>query len=77
MNGVELIQLIHRQWPATRVVFMSAYPAEVLAREGLDDLDVVFLAKPFTRDELVAKVGMALRPPKHQGEPSKTGGPSS
>ena len=39
---------------------MSAYPAEVLAREGLKDLRVQFLAKPFTRDELLSAVQRAL-----------------
>jgi DNA-binding response OmpR family regulator len=39
---------------------MSAHPAEVLAQYGLAELSVPFLAKPFTRDELLAKVGQAL-----------------
>ena len=77
VNGVDLARLIREQWPATRVVFMSAYPAEVLVREGLDNLDVVFLAKPFTRDELITKVGDALRLPKRDGEESRTGRPAT
>jgi two-component system cell cycle sensor histidine kinase/response regulator CckA len=77
VNGVDLARLIREQWPATRVIFMSAYPAEVLAREGLDNLDVVFVAKPFTRDELVTKVGAALRFPKRDGEESRTGRPAT
>jgi DNA-binding response OmpR family regulator len=44
---------------------MSAHPAEILARHGLKDLDVQFLAKPFTRAELLTKVKAALR---HHGE---------
>jgi DNA-binding response OmpR family regulator len=39
---------------------MSAHPAEVLVRHGLPSLDAPFLAKPFTRDEVVAKVRQAL-----------------
>jgi DNA-binding response OmpR family regulator len=44
---------------------MSAHPAEILARHGLKDLDVQFLAKPYTRAELLTKVKAALR---HPGE---------
>lgn len=74
MNGVDLVRLIREQWPGTRVLFMSAYPAEVLAREGLDNLDVLFLAKPFTRDELITKVGVSLRAQgKKDGEESRKG----
>jgi hypothetical protein len=40
---------------------MSAHPAQVLAQYGLKDLDVPFLAKPYTRVELVRKVEDALR----------------
>ena len=40
---------------------MSAYPAEILVREGLDHPSVSFLAKPFTRSELMDKVVAALR----------------
>jgi len=61
VNGVDLVRLIQEQWPDVRVVFMSAYPAEVLVREGLEHPNVLFLAKPFTRDELLARVGSALR----------------
>jgi DNA-binding response OmpR family regulator len=39
---------------------MSAHPAEVLIQHGLRNPDVRFLAKPFTHDELLAKVQEAL-----------------
>jgi DNA-binding response OmpR family regulator len=39
---------------------MSGHAAEVLAQHGLAYLDVPFLAKPFTRDEALAKVREAL-----------------
>ncbi|HET8835528.1 MAG TPA: response regulator [Gemmatimonadales bacterium] len=78
MNGVDLARVIREQWPATSVLFMSAFPAEVLVREGLANPNVLFLAKPFTRDELMAKVGQALtQPGKRNGEESKLGRPGS
>jgi DNA-binding response OmpR family regulator len=60
-DGVALTMDILAEWPNQRVLYMSAHPAEVLARHGLKDLDVPFLAKPYTRAELLAKVGAALR----------------
>ena len=42
---------------------MSAHPAEVLMEYGLAKLDAPFLAKPFTRDELLTKVSEALASP--------------
>jgi FixJ family two-component response regulator len=39
---------------------MSAHPAEVLAEHGLQDLDVHFLAKPYTMEELQSKVRQAM-----------------
>jgi two-component system cell cycle sensor histidine kinase/response regulator CckA len=61
VGGVALARLIHEEWPAVRILFMSAYPAEILVREGLDHPNVFFLAKPFTRVELFDKVVTALR----------------
>ena len=60
INGVDLVRMIREQWGHPSILFMSAYPAEVLAREGLKDLRVQFLAKPFTRDELLSAVARAL-----------------
>lgn len=71
VNGVDLVRLVREQWPATRILFMSAFPAEVLVREGLDHPNVLFLAKPFTRDELLAKVAKAMTPVP-QGQVSPT-----
>jgi CheY-like chemotaxis protein len=53
VNGVDLVRMIRDEWEGPAILFMSAYPAEVLAREGLKDLRVQVLAKPFTRTELL------------------------
>jgi two-component system, cell cycle sensor histidine kinase and response regulator CckA len=62
VNGVDLVRLIRERWNEPSILFMSAYPAEILVREGLKDLRVQFLAKPFTRDELLGAVYRALEP---------------
>jgi CheY-like chemotaxis protein len=59
-DGVELAQQILAHRPGQRILFMSAHPAEVLAEHGLKDLDVLFLAKPYTMDELLSKVRQAM-----------------
>jgi two-component system cell cycle sensor histidine kinase/response regulator CckA len=68
VNGVDLVRMIHERWPTVRILFMSAYPAEILVREGLDRPEVMFLAKPFTRAELAEKVTAALRVQVKTGE---------
>lgn len=62
-DGVELAEEILAHRPGQRIIFMSAYPAEVLAEHGLQDLDVVFLAKPYTLEELSAKVRQVMEVP--------------
>jgi two-component system, cell cycle sensor histidine kinase and response regulator CckA len=78
VNGVDLVRLVHEQWPEVHVVFMSAFPAEVLVREGLEHPNVLFLAKPFTRDELLTRVDRALRNQRRpNGEQSRPRRPRS
>ena len=60
IDGVELAEQILAHRPGQRILFMSAHPAEVLSEHGLEDLDVVFLAKPYTMDELLSKVREAM-----------------
>jgi two-component system, cell cycle sensor histidine kinase and response regulator CckA len=59
-DGVQVTRAIHDRWPGQRTLYMSAHPAEVLVQYGLSELDAPFLAKPFTRDELLTKVSEAL-----------------
>jgi len=59
-DGVELGQIILEEWADQRILYMSAFPAEVLVQHGLQSLNVPFLAKPYTRDEALAKVREAL-----------------
>jgi DNA-binding response OmpR family regulator len=63
-DGVELASAIMSEWPDQRILFMSAHPAEVLARHGLGDLSAPFLAKPYTRNEVLAKVREVLARPR-------------
>jgi two-component system, cell cycle sensor histidine kinase and response regulator CckA len=73
IDGAQLATWIRRQWPEKRIMFMSGYAAELLAQDGLSLLDVPFLAKPFTRDEALAKVREALerRQSERTDDPSR------
>jgi two-component system, cell cycle sensor histidine kinase and response regulator CckA len=62
-DGVQVTRRIQERWPGQRTLYMSAHPAEVLMEYGLTELDAPFLAKPFTRDELLTKVSEALARP--------------
>lgn len=71
-DGVELAEQILHHRPGQRIIFMSAHPAEVLAEHGLLDLDVLFLAKPYTSDELLLKVRQAMdRKPPEVARPAR------
>ena len=71
-DGVTLANRVKEEWPRVKIVFMSAHPAEILARQGLSTLDVPFLAKPYTRDELVTRVREALERRNVQRPSGKT-----
>jgi CheY-like chemotaxis protein len=76
-DGVAIGRKVLEQWPDMRILYMSAHPAEVLARHGLAALNVPFLAKPYTRGEALEKVRVALeRRQAPQGTVSKDDGRS-
>jgi PAS domain S-box-containing protein len=47
--------------PRARVILCSGYPADIAAAQMGEELPSAFLSKPFTPEELVAKVEAALR----------------
>ncbi|HUF34776.1 MAG TPA: response regulator [Gemmatimonadales bacterium] len=75
VNGVDLAKMVRQKAPEARIVFMSAFPAEVLVREGLRDPNVRFMAKPFTREELLTAVaqGLAGEPERPDRQPQERG----
>jgi two-component system, cell cycle sensor histidine kinase and response regulator CckA len=59
-DGVAIARHVLEQWPDQRILYMSAHPAQILMQHGLSSLDAPFLAKPYTRGEVMAKVREAL-----------------
>ena len=60
MNGRDLVARIRESRPDLKVLFMSGYPANVIARQGILEAGVHFIQKPFSRKELAKKVRQAL-----------------
>jgi CheY-like chemotaxis protein len=56
LSGRETADEIVRVWPDIQVLFMSGYPASARMPEAQ------FIAKPFDRRSLLAKLGAARRP---------------
>ena len=59
MGGVRAADLIRKERPETKVLFVSGYSEEALFREGVED-GVNFLNKPFTPNDLDQKVRAVL-----------------
>ena len=60
MNGRELANILLSQIPHLKCLFMSGYTANVIAPEGVLESGVRFIQKPFTVEDLSAKVREAL-----------------
>jgi len=51
-NGYELAEKISKERPETKILFISGYVNEAIAKAGFPQSRVSFLKKPFTPDEL-------------------------
>ncbi len=60
MNGRDLARSMLSLHPRMKRLFMSGYTADVIAHRGVLDDDVQFIQKPFSLDELTAKVRAVL-----------------
>ncbi len=64
MNGRALAATLVERFPGLRCLFVSGYPADVIGREGVLDPGVHFLAKPFSRAHLAARIREVLDAPR-------------
>jgi DNA-binding NtrC family response regulator len=60
MNGRDLAKNLLSIHPDIRRLFMSGYTANVIAHHGVLDEGVHFIQKPFSMDDLGAKIREAL-----------------
>lgn len=60
MNGRELANHLHKLYPEMKILFMSGYPADVIAHRGVLDDGVDFVQKPFSLKDLGVKISATL-----------------
>jgi CheY-like chemotaxis protein len=60
MSGRAVVDALRSRRPGLPALFVSGYPQEVIARRGVLDTGIEFLAKPFTPASLVARVRAIL-----------------
>lgn len=60
MNGREMALEIKKKYKDLKILYMSGYTANVIVHRGVLDEDVNFIAKPFSSEELVAKIKRVL-----------------
>ncbi|MBM9613229.1 response regulator [Desulfobulbus rhabdoformis] len=60
MNGRELAKELQKILPELKVLFMSGYTSNIIAKRGILDIDVILLQKPFTKQNFADKVYQAL-----------------
>lgn len=60
LNGKGLSEEVERQWPDTRIVFMSGYSENALQHDGQLDSGVRLLAKPHRKADLANIIRSAL-----------------
>jgi len=60
MNGGELAKRLRPLVPGLRILFMSGYTAEYIARHGVLDPGVHFIQKPFTKADFTRTIRLIL-----------------
>ncbi len=60
ISGRKIAQQFLAQYPPLRVVYISGYTDDTIARHGILENDVAFLQKPFTAEELAKTVREVL-----------------
>lgn len=52
MNGKDLSLELTRRFPDLKTLFISGFPADIVAKQGVLDPDVHLLAKPFSQEQI-------------------------
>ncbi len=63
MSGPELAEVLTRQQPHLKVLYMSGYSSDAVLRHGVEEDRVEFLQKPYSLDNLVRAVHAVLKRP--------------
>jgi FixJ family two-component response regulator len=60
MNGLDLAKNLRFFYPHITRLFMSGYPADVIAKHGVLEEEMNFIQKPFSLKSLAEKVRQTL-----------------
>jgi CheY-like chemotaxis protein len=60
MNGRELADLARGKCAGLRVLYTSGYAEDAIVHDGRLDADVQLLTKPYRREDLAHRIGLAL-----------------
>ena len=60
MSGPKLVAEALAQNPKLKYLYMSGFPADLIAKEGVPEDTPNFIAKPFTRSEIARKIRAIL-----------------
>jgi len=63
MSGRELAHALRERWPGLRVLYMSGYTADVVARHGILEPGLHLIQKPFATTDLARRVKETLEAP--------------
>jgi signal transduction histidine kinase len=61
MNGREVADRIVQAWPEIKVIYTSGYTQDLIANRGVLHSDVIYLPKPYTTQQIAAKVLEVLK----------------
>jgi DNA-binding NtrC family response regulator len=59
-NGRKLAEQVVQLRPTTKVLYTTGYTRNAIVHNGVLDIEVAFIAKPFTVDQLAVKVRQVL-----------------
>ena len=60
LSGPELAKRLRALVPTLKVLYMSGYPGEFIARHGLSDTEMDYLQKPFSQETLTGRMREVL-----------------
>ena len=60
LSGPELAKRLRLIRPALKVLYMSGYPGEFIARHGVSEAEMGYLQKPFSQEALAGKMRQVL-----------------
>ena len=60
MNGRELANRFRIMRPDTKVIYTSGYTQDIIAHRGVLHDDISYIPKPYTADQIAAKVREAM-----------------